>query len=70
MNLIYTPQKALALKICSEVFHEIPLYSDFGAYPNNTSFGSFNIDYKNDLAEYNTDAKFFYTTSTNSSLKH
>jgi hypothetical protein len=70
MNLNYAPQKALALKICSEVFHEIPVYSDFGAYPNNTSFGAFKIDYKNDLAEYNTDAKFFYTNSTNSSVKN
>jgi len=32
MNLNYAPQKALALKICSEVFHEVPMYSDFGSY--------------------------------------
>jgi hypothetical protein len=69
MNLNYAPQKALALKICSEVFHEIPMYSDFGIYPNNTTFSDFKVDYKNDLAEYNSDTKYFYTNSTNSVLK-
>ena len=70
MNLNYAPQKALALKICSEVFHEIPMYSDFGMYPENTSFGDFKVDYKNDLAEYNSDSKFIYTNSTNTSVKN
>jgi hypothetical protein len=69
MNLNYAPQKALALKICSEVFHQIPMYSNFGMYPENTVFGDFKVDYKNDLAEYNSDTKYFYTNSTNSVLK-
>ncbi|HLT52484.1 MAG TPA: hypothetical protein VKZ97_01240, partial [Flavobacteriaceae bacterium] len=70
MNLNYTPQKALALKICSEVFHEVPMYADFGTYPENTTFGDFKIDYKTDLAEYNSEAKFFYTNSTTSHPKN
>ena len=70
MNLNYAPQKALALKICSEVFHEIPMYSDFGIFPNNTSFGAFKVDYKNDVAEYNAASKFYYTNSTNASVKN
>ena len=70
MNLNYAPQKALALKICSEVFHNIPMYSDFGLYPNNTRFSDFKVDYKNDLAEYNSETKFFYTNTTNSSVKN
>ena len=69
MNLNYAPQKALALKICSEVFHEIPMHSDFGKYPENKVFGGFKVDYKKDLAEYNSDTKFFYTNSTDSPLK-
>jgi hypothetical protein len=64
MNLVYTPQKALSLKICVEVFHEIPMHSNYGIYPQNTTFGSFNVDYKNDLAEYNSEKKFFYTNNT------
>ncbi len=70
MNLNYTPSKALALKICSEVFHEIPMYSDFGTYPENNSFGNFKVDYKSDLAEYNSELKFFYTNSTNTTTKN
>jgi len=70
MNLNYAPQKALALKICSEVFHNIPMYSDFGLYPNNTRFSDFKVDYKNDLAEYNSETKFFYTNTTDSSVKN
>lgn len=54
MNLVYTPQKALSLKICAEVFRTIPMYSDFGTYPENTSFGNFKIDYDADLAIYNS----------------
>jgi hypothetical protein len=70
MNLNYAPQKALALKVCSEVFHEVPMYSDSGIYPINNVFGDFYIDYKSDLAEYNSQSKFFYTNTTNSSLKN
>lgn len=69
MNLVYTPQKALSLKICAEVFKEIPMYSDSGSYPNNKSFGNFKVDYELDLAQYNSDDKFFYTNTTNSEPK-
>ncbi|MBI9040933.1 hypothetical protein [Lutibacter sp.] len=68
MNLVYTPQKALSLMIASEVFHQIPMYSKFEEYPNNTSFGDFKINYKADLAEYNTKEKFIYTNTTNSKI--
>ena len=51
MNLVYTPQKALSLKICAEVFREIPMYADFGTYPENTIFENCNCD-KVQLIEY------------------
>ncbi|MCK5401121.1 MAG: hypothetical protein KAJ28_05755, partial [Flavobacteriaceae bacterium] len=70
MNLSYTPQKALSLKICAEIFHEIPLYSNSGIYPQNTLFGNFRVDYLNDLAEYNSKEKFFYTNTTNTISKN
>ena len=38
MNLAYTPQKALALMIAGEVFHQVPVNSDFGVYPENLEF--------------------------------
>lgn len=70
MNLNYTPQKALSLKICSEVFHEIPMYSNFGVYPENNSFENFSVNYQKDLAEYNSEDKFFYTNDTQSTPKN
>ncbi len=65
MNLAYAPQKALSLKICSEVFHRIPRYKDFGRYPDNTSFDDFSLNYEQDLAMLNAADKYFYTNSTN-----
>lgn len=43
MNLVYAPRKALSLMICAEVFRNIPLYKDYGAYPDNTTFGPFQV---------------------------
>ena len=64
MNLLYTPGKALSLMICAEVFRQVPLYKDYGAYPANTSFGSFKVNYENDLAEMVSATKFIYTNDT------
>ncbi|MBT8287072.1 MAG: hypothetical protein KJO00_03575 [Bacteroidia bacterium] len=64
MNLAYTPKKALSLKISGEVFHEVPLYSDYGIYPDNTKFENTTVDYDSDLAIYDSGAKYFYTNST------
>lgn len=63
MNLAYTPKKALALKIASKVFHEVPLNKDFGIYPENLEFGNFSIDYLKDLAVYNAAEEFIYTNT-------
>ncbi|MFY9242239.1 MAG: hypothetical protein WAO74_04355 [Polaribacter sp.] len=70
MNLVYTPQKALSLKISGEVFREVPMYKQFGKYPLNKTFDNFTIDYENDLALYNSNEKFYYTNSTNSIPKN
>lgn len=70
MNLSYTPKKALSLKICSEVFHSIPMYADYGGYPQNANFDDFEVDYLQDLAVYNSDNKFFYTNSTDTNPKN
>ncbi|NVJ46955.1 MAG: membrane or secreted protein [Cytophagia bacterium] len=64
MNLSYTPAKAISLMISSEVFHHIPMNSDYGTYPENTSFGDFTVDYTNDLATFNNGSKFYYTNNT------
>ncbi|QYA25918.1 cellulase family glycosylhydrolase [Gramella sp. MT6] len=64
MNLNYTPHKALALMIASEIFHEVSLNEDLGTYPENLEFGDFKISYKGDVATYNSGEKFIYTNST------
>ncbi len=64
MNLAYTPQKALALMLASEVFHRIPVNKSFGTYPENLEFEDFKVDYEKDLAELNSKEKFIYTNST------
>ncbi|MBB6462347.1 glycoside hydrolase family 5 protein [Flammeovirga kamogawensis] len=69
MNLSYTPHKALSLKICSEIFHEMPMYKSYGAFPENTTFDNVSISYDKDLVEYMSDEKFFYTNSTITSPK-
>lgn len=63
MNLAYTPQKALSLMISAEIFHKVPMNKSFGVYPVNLAFDDFLVDYKNDLALYNSDKKFIYTNS-------
>jgi hypothetical protein len=63
MNLAYAPHKAISLKIASAVFHEVPLYKN---YEDKTHFDSFRISYKDDLAEWLTNEKFFYTNTTTS----
>lgn len=64
MNLVYAPQKALSLMIASEVFHAVPRYKKFPAYPANMVFDNFRVSYEEDLAEMVTEEKFIYTNHT------
>jgi hypothetical protein len=64
MNLVYAPQKALSLKLASEVFHAVPRYKKYGSYPGNIRFENFRVSYEEDLAELATDKKFIYTNTT------
>ncbi len=70
MNLLYAPQKALSLMICGEIFHTLPLYTDYGVYPDNTTFGPFHVSYEDNLAEMVSDEKFIYTNNTDSRPPH
>lgn len=70
MNLVYAPQKALSLKIASEVFHRIPMYKEYGTYPDNAVFGNFRVSYQEDLAELVTDKTFIYTNNTSTVPPH
>ena len=66
LNLAYTPQKALSMKIAAEVVRSVPLYSKYPKYPNDTVFGNFRVSYNQDLSELNEPAKFFYSNHTQS----
>jgi hypothetical protein len=63
MNLGLHPAKSLALMISGEVFHEVPMYKDYGVYPANLEFEDFRVSYEKDLAEYNSAEKFYYTNA-------
>lgn len=65
LNLAYTPGKAIGMKIASMVAHEVERGADFGAYPQDTVFGNFRVSYAQNLSEYCTADKFFYSNSTN-----
>ncbi|CAN5476622.1 hypothetical protein BH10BAC3_BH10BAC3_26120 [soil metagenome] len=64
MNLVYAPQKALSLMIAGEVFHRVPMYKSYGAFPADTAFDGFRVSYQNNLAEMVTPEKFIYTNNT------
>jgi hypothetical protein len=64
LNLAYTPQKALSMKIASAVFHTIPRESSFGEFPANQTFGDFRVSYEEDLSEMVTETLFFYSGNT------
>lgn len=64
LNLAYTPAKAISMMIATEVAKEIPRGTDFGSYPENTSFGHTRISFEEDLSEFNSPEKFLYTNNT------
>jgi hypothetical protein len=63
MNLAYAPHKAISLKIASAVFHNVQM---FQKQSNKSQFEAFNISYPEDLAEWVTNEKFFYSNNTTS----
>jgi len=66
MNLAYSPQRALSLKIASEIFRQVPMYANLGKYPDNLRFGNFRLSHQENLAEMVTNERFIYTNNTTS----
>lgn len=64
LNLAYTPQKAISMKIAAEAAYTLPLNKSYGVYPNDTLFAGFRVSYKEDLSEMNTPEKFMYSNHT------
>ncbi|HZZ17902.1 MAG TPA: hypothetical protein VFE25_00960, partial [Opitutaceae bacterium] len=64
LNMVYTPQKAAAAIIASQVMRRIPRYAPVGAYPANTRFGDFRVSYEENLAELVSNDLFYYSNDT------
>ncbi|GAB1416958.1 hypothetical protein MASR2M117_23640 [Paludibacter sp.] len=69
LNLAYTPQKAISLKIAAEAARTLPLFKSFGKYPQDTIFEDFRVSYKLNLSELNSTDKFYYSNNTDSKVK-
>ena len=63
LNLAYTPQKALGMKIAAKVMERTPVGSA-GKYPADTVFGDFSVSYRQNLAMLNSPREYFHTNTT------
>lgn len=64
LNLAYTPQKAIGMKIAAKVMQATP-YAGPSAkrptYPADTVFGNATVSYRRNLSVWNAPEEFFYT---------
>lgn len=64
VNMVYTPQKAIGAIIASEAMNTLPLYKEYGNYPENCKFGNITIEGETGYSQYLSDDKFIYSGST------
>ena len=64
LNLAYTPQKAISMKIAAEAACTLPRNQSYGKYPNDTVFGNFRVSYLQNLSELNSPEKYYYSNTT------
>ena len=64
LNLAYTPNKAISMKIAAEVAYSIPRNQKFNTYPQDTIFDKFQVSYLQDLSVLNSGDTFFYSNNT------
>lgn len=70
LNLAYTPNKAISMKIASEAAQSLKRGESYGSYPQDTLFGDgFRVSYTEDLSELNNGKKFYYSNTTGSRPK-
>ncbi|GHT30510.1 hypothetical protein AGMMS49574_10360 [Bacteroidia bacterium] len=70
LNLAYSPQKAISIKIAAEALLQLPRKSSYGSYPQDTIFGPFRVSYNEKLSELNTDKQFMYSNNTSTKPKN
>lgn len=64
LNLAYTPQKAIGMRIAAKAMGRVAAGADFGKYPADTVFGDFTVSYRRNLAQLNSATEFFHTNTT------
>lgn len=66
LNLAYTPQKALGMRIAARAMAETPYEPDARPvnYPADSVFGNITLSYANNLALLNSPREYIYTNST------
>lgn len=64
LNLAYTPQKALGMRIAAHVMANTPVGADYGAFPADSVFGDVSLSYNQNLALLNSPEEYVYTNST------
>ena len=70
LNLAYTPNKAISMKIAAEAARSLKRGESYGSYPQDTIFGNgFRVSYAEDLSELNNGEKFYYSNQTNTPPK-
>lgn len=65
MNLLYTPKKAMGLKIAAEIFRTLPLYYKGESYPKNNEFADILLKPKENLIVLNNGTQFMHSNYTN-----
>ena len=66
LNLAYTPNKAISMKIAAEAARSLKREESYGSYPQDTLFGDgFRVSYTEDLSELDNGKKFYYSNQTN-----
>ncbi|WP_445664941.1 membrane or secreted protein [Fodinibius sp. AD559] len=69
LNMAYTPSKAVSMKIASAAFHQLERDKSYGRYPQNNTFGDFEVSHKKGLSQFNADTSFFYSNDTETAPK-
>lgn len=69
LNMAYTPSKAVSMKIASAAFHQLERDKSYGRYPQNNTFGDFEVSHKKGLSQFNADTAFFYSNDTETAPK-
>lgn len=66
INLVHTPRQAISAVIAGEAMRRLPRFKTYGAYPENTTFGDFKVNYETDSSEMNAVDAFMYAGDTTS----